>query len=251
MKLTARMVLLSVLALTAASGLRAQQHEVRTMLIARGAPAEFADQVTTIIEQAEASQLPTEPLVSKALEGWAKRGRVPADRVIMVMTQLQGQLRVGRELALGAGMDAPPGAVVAAAAGALGRGMRREDVNEIIEVAPTPDAAATGLTVASTLAAQGLDRAAAVRAVGDAYRGGRSLEEVLEFPSVVTGLRAHGEPMAGIARRILEGGGLPMPMGQGGGVGGQGGRPSGVPGAQPGSVPGQQKKTQGGRSGIL
>jgi hypothetical protein len=218
------------------------------MLMARGAPAEFADQVTAIVEEAEANQLPTEPLVSKALEGWAKRGRVPADRVIVVITQLQGQLRIGRELAMGAGMEAPPGAVVAAAAGALGRGMRNEDVVEIIDAAPKPEAAATGLTVASALAAQGLERAAAVRAVRDAYRGGRTLEEVLEFPSVVTGLRARGEQMAGIARRIMEGGGLPVPMGQGNGMGGQSGPPSGVPGAEPGSLPGQTKK-QRGRSG--
>ena len=249
MRQLTRISLLGVLALTVSSGLSAQQHQVRTMLIARGAPAEFADRVTTIVEQAEADRLPTEPLVSKALEGWAKRGRVPADRVIVVMTQLHERLRVGRELATGAGMDPPPGAVVAAAAGALGRGMRRQDVLEIIEVAPAPEAAATGLTVASALAAQGLDRAAAVRAVGDAYRGGRSPEEVLEFPSVVTGLRAQGEPMAGIARRILEGGGLPVPMGQGPGMGGQGGRPPGVPGAQPGSSAGQQNKKQRGRSG--
>jgi hypothetical protein len=218
------------------------------MLVARGAPAEFADRAAAIVDEAEAGQLPTEPLISKALEGWAKRGRVPADRVMLVMTQLQGRLRVGRELALGAGLEPPPGAVVAAAAGALGRGMRREDVLEIIEVAPAPDAAATGLTVASALAAQGLERAAAVRAVRDAYRGGRTPEEVLEFPSVVTGLRAQGEPMAGIARRILEGGGLPVPMGQGHGMGGQGGPPPGVPGAGPGGAPGQQKKKRG-RSG--
>jgi len=238
--------MLSVLALLAASGIQAQQHEVRTMLMARGAPEDFVDQVTTIVEQAEESQLPTEPLISKALEGWAKRGRVPADRVIAVMTQLQGRLRVGRELALGAGLEPPPGAVVAAAGEALGRGMNREDVLEIIEAAPGPEAAATGLTVASALTAQGLERAAAVRAVGDAYRGGRTPEEVLEFPSVVTGLRARGEQMAGIARRILEGGGLPMPTGQGGGMGAQGGRPSGVPGAQPGA---QAAKKQRGRSG--
>ncbi len=251
MRLTAIMASLSVLLLCVASGVQAQQHQVRTMLIARGAPAEFVDQVTTIVEQAEASQLPTEPLVSKALEGWAKRGRVPTDRVVLVMTQLQGRLRVGREMAQGAGMESPPGAVVSAAAGALGRGMRREDVLEIIEVASAPEAAATGLTVASALAAQGLERAAAVRAVGDAYRGGRSPEEVLEFPSVVSGLRAQGEPMSGIARRILEGGGLPIPMGQGHGMGGQGGPPPGVPGAGPGGAPGQQKKKQRGRSGSL
>lgn len=247
MRLTTTPILLSLLALTTVSEIQAQQHQVRTMLIARGAPAEFADQATSIVVAAEANQLPTEPLVSKALEGWAKRGSVPADRVIAVMTELQGRLRVGRELTVSAGLDPPPGEVVAAAAGALGRGMLREDVLEILATAPAPDAAATGLTVASALAAQGLDRAAAVRAVGDAYRGGRTLEEVLEFPSVVTGLRARGEPMAGIARRILEGGGLPIPMGQAGGIGAPGGRPPGVPGAQPGSE--AAKKKPRGRSG--
>jgi hypothetical protein len=248
MKLKTKLLRLSVLALFVASGVHAQQHQVRTMLVARGAPVEFADRAAAIVDEAEAGQLPTQPLISKALEGWAKRGRVPADRVILVMTQLQGRLRVGRELALGAGLDPPPGAVVAAAAGALGRGMRREDVLEIIDVAPAPDAAATGLTVASALAAQGLEQAAAVKAVRDAYRGGRTPEEVLEYPSVVTGLRAQGEPMAGIARRILEGGGLPVPMGQSHGMGGQGGPPPGVPGAGPGEAPGQQKKKRG-RSG--
>ncbi len=245
MKHTARIVLLSVMALFVTSGLRAQQHQVRTMLVGRGAPAEFVDQVTAIVEQTEAEQLPTEPLVSKALEGWAKRGRVPADRVIVVMTQLQGRLRIGRELAIGTGMEAPPGAVIAAAAGALGRGLGREEVVEILDMAPDPETAATGLTVASALSAQGLERAAAVRAVTDAYRGGLSLEEVLEFPSVVSGLRAQGEPMAGIARRIMEGGGLPVPMGQGHGMGGQGGPPAGVPGAQPGTAAGQNKKQRG------
>ena len=93
MRQITRISTLGVLALTLSSGLLAQQHQVRTMLMARGAPSDFADQVTAIVEQAEAEELPTEPLISKALEGWAKRGRVPADRVIVVMTQLQGQLR--------------------------------------------------------------------------------------------------------------------------------------------------------------
>lgn len=239
----------SLLVLTVASGTQAQQHEVRTMLLARGAPAEFADRVTTIVEQAEASQLPTEPLISKALEGWAKRGRVPADRVITVMTQLQGRLSLGRDLTVEAGLNPPPGAVVAAAAGALGRGLLRAEVLELLDVASDPEAAATGLTVASALTAQGLERAAAIRAVRDAYRNGRSPREVLEFPSVIMGLRAQGEPMAGIARRILEGGGLPVPMGPGGGFAGPRGRPPGVPGVRPGFKPGERKRNPRGTSG--
>jgi hypothetical protein len=219
----------------------AQQVQVREQLMARGAPAEFADQVAEIVASAESEALPTDPLVSKALEGWAKRGRVPPDRVITVMNQLHTRLRAGREVTVGAGFDPPPGAVVSAAAGALGRGMSRQDVVDIIDAAPAPEAAATGLTVASALAAQGLERAAAVKVVRDAYRGGRTPEEVLEFPSTVTGLRARGEPMSEVARRILQGGGLPMRYQ---GTGGQAGRPPGVPPEHAGSSSGGKKKGQ-------
>ena len=249
MRLITRLAFLSLLAVTVASEVDAQQQDVRTLLLARGAPENFADQVTTIVAQADADQLPTEPLVSKALEGWAKRGRVPADRVISVMTQLQGRLSICRTLTIEAGFNPPPDAVVTAAAGALGRGLLRQEVIELIDVAADPEAAATGLTVASALTAQGLERAAAIRAVRDAYRNGRSPREVLEFPSVIMGLRSQGEPMTGIARRILEGGGLPMPTGPGRGVGGPGGRPSGVPGVRPGFNPGKRQNKPRGRSG--
>ena len=90
MKQISRIALLTMVAVFVAAGSQAQRPGVREMLIARGAPTEFADNVAVIVGQAEANQLPTEPLASKALEGWAKRGRVPADRVILVMTQLQG-----------------------------------------------------------------------------------------------------------------------------------------------------------------
>lgn len=222
---------LAVALLTATA--TAQQTQVREQLAARGAPAEFVDQVAAIVSAAESEALPTDPLVSKALEGWAKRGRVPTDRVITVMNQVHERLRMGQDVTRGAGFDPPPGAVVAAAAGAFGRGMSHQDVVDIIDAAPGAEAAATGLTVAAALAAQGLERAAAVKAVRDAYRGGRPSEEVLEFPSTVTGLRARGEPMSEVARRILEGGGLPTPSQ---GMGAQsGGRPQGVPPGNPGS----------------
>jgi hypothetical protein len=239
MKPVTGLLIAALVAASTAHPMRAQQVSIREQLIARGAPAQFAEQVAAIVAASEAEALPTEPLVSKALEGWAKRGRVPLDRVIAVLNQTQAGLRVGREVVLGAGFDPPPGAVVAAAAGALGRGIGRDDVREIISVSPAPDAAATGLTVAAALAAQGLDRAAAVKAVRDAFRGGRTPDEVLEFPSAVTGLRAGGESMSDVARRILEGGGLPM-LGQGG-MGGQAGRPHGVPGSQPGQGAGKKK----------
>jgi hypothetical protein len=240
MRLARNVAALAFMAVISSAAAGAQQVQVRELLLARGAPADFADQIADIVASAESEALPIDPLVSKALEGWAKRGRVPPDRVITVMNQVHERLRMGREVIVGAGFDPPPGAVVAAAAGAFGRGMSRQNVLDIMEAAPEPSAAATGLTVAAALAAQGLERAAAVKAVRDAYRAGRPSEEVLEFPSTVTGLRARGEPMAGIARRILEGGGLPTPMQ---GMGGPGGRPHGVPPGHPGA--GNQGKKKG------
>ncbi len=84
-----------------------------------------------------------------------------------------------------------------------------------VEAAPTPEAAATGIWVASSLAAQGLETAAAVRAVSDAYRGGRRPDDVLELPSAVAGLFARGAAPGDVARRIFEGGRPLVPVGPG------------------------------------
>ncbi len=231
-------VLLAGFAITvAAPAVALQQADVRAELITRGAPQGFADRVATIVAAAGEAGLPTAPLSSKALEGWAKRGRVPPERVLVVLGDLANRLEAGRDITVEAGLDPPPGSVVAAAAEALGRGMTAEDVAAILDAAPTRDVAATGLTVAASLAAQGLDRAAAVRAVREASGEGRPPEEVLEFPSAVANLLAQGVPMADVARRILEGGGLPLPSTPGVG----GGRPSTVP-ATKGLPPGRGRR---------
>ncbi len=193
-----------------------QQPNIRDQLVARGAPTAFANPVAAIVAAARADGLPTEPLASKALEGWAKRGRVPPERVLAVLEQLAGRLEAGRDATAAAALDPPPGSVVAAAAEALGRGMTAAHVRAVIQSAPTPAAAATGLMVASALAAQGLETAAAVKAVRDAHAQGRPPEEVLEFPSAVADLLGRGVPMSDVARRILEGGGLPLAVAAGG-----------------------------------
>jgi len=236
-------ILVAASALSTLPGAAAAQ-DVRAQLLERGAPAEFADQVAAIVANAGAEQLPTEPLVSKALEGWAKRARVPQGRVLTALNQYVVRLQTGRDIAADAGFDPVPGPVVAAAAEAVGRGMTREQVSQVMGFASEPAAAATGLTVASALMAQGLDAEAAIRVVGDAYRGGRAPEEILEFPSALTGLQAQGQDMAQIARRIMQGGGLPSPTAPG--MGGRGNRPGTVPG---GSAEGQKKKkgTSGGQ----
>jgi len=195
----------------------AQEPTIREQLVARGAPEAFADRVAVIVADARARDLPTAPLASKALEGWAKRNRVPPDRVVVALQGLTGRLQAGRTATLAEGLDPAPGAVVAAAAEALGRGMTAEDVRALIRSAPSPEAAATGLTVASALAAQGLETRAAVRAIRDAHARGRRPDEVLELPSAVAGLVGRGVPMSEVARRIHEGGGLPLPAAAGGG----------------------------------
>ncbi|MEJ2237369.1 MAG: hypothetical protein P8X82_03650 [Gemmatimonadales bacterium] len=220
----------------------AQEPDVRAELVARGAPNEFAEQVAAIVSSASNESLPTEPLVAKALEGWAKRGRVPPDRVIAVLNQMTSRLRIGRDITANAGLDPAPASVVAAAADALGRGINEDQVGDLIRSAPGPDAAATGLTVAASLAAQGLEMDAAVRVIGDALRGGRTTDEMLEYPSALMGARARGERIDEMSRRIMEGGGLPPLTAPG--MGGQSGRPQSVPGGS-----GQKKKGKG-QSGL-
>lgn len=234
-------ILVGLCALLVVPPLRAQESSVRDQLLARGAPVAFADRVAEIVAAAESQGLPTGPLATKALEGWAKRGRVPPDRVFAVLDQLAHDLEAGRAAGAEAGLDPVPPQVVAAAAEALGRGMVPEDVRSLLLAAPTPDAAATGLTVASSMAAQGLERAAAVKAVRDAYSRGEAAPNVLEYPSAVAELRARGVPMADVARQILEGGGLPLPSGHGLGL--TEGRPSNVPPGKgpPIEPPGQTK----------
>lgn len=199
-------ILLLVVALTLVpSAVSAQAGDIRQQLVARGATAAFADAVAELVAVAQNDGLPGGPIASKALEGWAKRALVTPERVLAVLRQIPGRLSVGRDATVAAGLDPAPGNVVAAAAEALGRGMTLDQVRELVEAAPTPEAAATGLLVASSLVAQGLETAAAVKAVGDAYRGGRPPDEVLELPSAVAGLFARGAAPADVARQIFEG----------------------------------------------
>jgi hypothetical protein len=207
----------------------AQVPDVRAELQARGAPPSFVDQVGAIVDAARADGLPAEPMVDKAIEGWAKHDRVPLARVVQVLEQVRARLREGRTAAREAGMASPLGAVVAAAGEALGRGMTAADVRQLIGSAPAPATAAAGLTVAAALAAQGLERGAAVRAVRDAYAAGGPPERLYELPSVVADMRGHGMAMTDVAKRIMEGGGLPLPPMAGQGQGQGMGRPGNVP----------------------
>jgi hypothetical protein len=219
------MVVLAALVAGGPSVLAAQD-EIGARLAARGAPAMLIERVRALVADAQEEGLPVGPIENKAMEGLAKR--TPADRIPPVLEQVRERLRQGRVETQAAGLTPPPGAVVAAAAEALGRGMSPEAVRELIRSAPAPETAAAGLTVAASLAAQGLDHRAAVRAVHDAYARGPAPEQLFELPSVVADLTARGTRMSDVARRILEGGGLPLPPIGGEGPG-KGGRPGNVP----------------------
>ena len=211
---------------------------VGQLLRDRGASDDFITSVEGIIRTIDEMGVPTDAMAEKALEGWAKRRRVGLDRVLGALNQLGERLTEAHELATNAGGGFEPrGDVVAAAADALGQGMSREQVQGVIAAAPTPEAATTGLTVASSMVAQGLETSASVRAIHDAFDNGRAPEDMLEFPSVVAGLIGGGTPMADIARQILQGGGLPAAS-QAGGAG----RPQAIPPTR-GPVPGQRPDT--------
>jgi len=216
--------------------LAAQERDVRRELAERGAPAAFADPVLAQVEATRAAGLPAGPVMDKALEGWAKH--VPVQRVVTALEQLRTRLEAGRAAVARTGQPLPPEPVITGAAEALAQGLEPEDVRQLATDAPSPEMEAAGLMVAASLRAQGLGRAAAVRAVQDGYRRGLETAQLYELPSAVAELTGRGMAVTDVARRIMEGGGLPLPP-TAGGPGQGGGRPGGVPPAPGGQGQGQ------------
>lgn len=182
-------------------------------LRARGAPEAFATAVAQLAADASAQGLPAGPIADKAFEGLAKG--YPPDRVLPILRILLERLRGARAAVSEAGLESPPGSVVAAAAEALGRGMEPSAVGDVIRAAPTPEAAATGLMVAASLAAQGLKPRDAAGAVSRAFREGQTTSDVLEIPSVTSSWLAEGVGLPEVARRVLEGRPVRITPGQG------------------------------------
>jgi hypothetical protein len=224
-----------------ATSLGMQQADLRQRLVDRGAAPEFAQQVVQVVAAARTSGLPVEPLADKAFEGLAKG--YPAERILPVVQLLADRLRAGRTAALSAGLTQPSGRVVAAAAEALGRGMERNEVVQLLQAAPGPDAASVGLTVAASLVAQGIASRDATRAVATAYHEGRSARELLELPSVTSSWFAEGVTLPEVVKRIHQGQALPFPPGRGGAQGGPPGlRPGTGPPINPPGKPGTRPK---------
>jgi hypothetical protein len=101
-------------------------------------PAAALPGVDSLIEQAAAENLPTEPLVQKALEGGAKG--IPVPRLVNGVRHGLVQLRTARAIVsrtTPGGGGAPDGDVAAVAA-ALARGLDPQLVERLLIGAPTP-----------------------------------------------------------------------------------------------------------------
>lgn len=219
----------------------AQEPDVRAQLGARGLPPALAEQVATIAVEAAARGVPTGPLANKAIEGWSKH--VPDARIVTAVRQLSVRLAEAREAVRAAGLASPPGEVVAAAAEALGRGIGQAEIAAVVRAAPTPVAAAPGLSVAAALVAEGLASDQAVAVVVDALRAGRPIARILDMPSLARAMHAQGMTPADIGREMLRGEGPHDGPRHGGGILG---RPPDLP-PPPGVRPPRQGHRRPGR----
>lgn len=229
-------MVVSALIVTAAAESLAAQGGVtmRARLESRGLPAALAVAVESVAVRAAAEGLPVEPLADKAIEGWAKR--VPAPRIVAAVRTFAGRMGDGRGALREGGVATPDGALIAAAAEALGVGLGRGEIGTVVRAAPQAAMAAPALTVAAALTAQGFTSAQAVDVVAQAMRGGRSMAQLLDIPGVARTMQQQGMTPAEAGRRILSG--APLPGGGGGGPGhgaGPGGRLP--PGGQPPPLP--------------
>ena len=121
-------------ALLAVAPLAAQNGGRPTRLAGR-VPAAALPAIDSIIAQAVAESLPSEPLVQKALEGGAKG--IPADRLVNGVRRGLLQLREARILVTRAAPgQAPPEGHVAAVSAALSRGLSPEIVERLLAAAP-------------------------------------------------------------------------------------------------------------------
>jgi hypothetical protein len=202
---TFRSALMTAGMLAAPGLLAAQGGGVEDRLTARGVPASLAHRVASIAADAKARGVPDGPLADKAIEGWAKQ--VPADRIVAAVTRFAEQMVTARSAVRGAGVDAPSGAVIAAAAEAMRSGMRAEQVRSVVQAATVAEIAAPGLSVAAALSAQGLGGDQAVKIVVSAMHNHQSMSELLDLPSVARAMHDQGMSPGDIEHRILDGGG--------------------------------------------
>jgi hypothetical protein len=206
------------------------QTDVRSRLEARGLPADLVQQISAIAADATAQGLPSAPLADKAIEGFAKQ--IPAPRIIAAVRQFGVRMLDARTAVHDAGVAAPPGDMVTAAAEAMGRGFQSTDVGRLVRAAPSAELAAPGLTVAAALSAQGMPTPRAVEVVTAAFQAGRSSAQLLDLPSLARAMQSNGLSADEAGQQMVRGNAF-GDRGQRGGDGPMGNRPGG-PGMQGG-----------------
>jgi hypothetical protein len=194
--------LVALAALGAASA--AAQTSVRARLEGR-VPAAVVATVDSLVSAAVARDLPTEPLIHKALEGGAKG--VPADRILVAVRLVATRLSTAASALDRAGAERSAAAIEAGAF-ALTAGLSGEDVSALVRGArnePTPV-----LRVAATLSALGVPAAETVALVTSTTAAGG---DVTALPQTVQASITRGATPAQAARLAQGGGGRGQPHG--------------------------------------
>jgi hypothetical protein len=187
-------------------------HSMRCVLLALGAltfsaPANAQDprlvpllddstraRVESVVDSARRAQLPTEPLVDKALEG--ARKRAPGPRILAAVTALADRLRVARA-ALGTHNEAE----LVAGAAALQAGVGPHALADLRESRPGRPLAIP-LVVLSDLVTRGVPRDTATALVLLVARAGLSDDAFLEVQrSVQNDVRDGANPVTAAAVR--------------------------------------------------
>ena len=176
----------------------AAQTPVRARLEGRVPPAIVAV-VDSIVADAAARDLPTEPLVQKALEGGAKG--VAAERILAAVRLVHQRLSASGIAIDRAGVGRSTAAIEAGAF-ALTAGLSGEDVSALVRAAA--DEPTQVLRVAATLSALGVPAAETVALVTSTAAAGA---DVTALPQTVQAAITRGATPAQAARLAQGGGG--------------------------------------------
>jgi len=163
-----------------ASPLAAQSERAR---LEGRVPATAIPTVDSLVQVAKREDLPTEPLVQKALEGGAKHQ--PAGRIAAAAQAMLGQLRDARALLVRAG-DAPPAtaAEVTTIYAALKRGLPTLVVERIVAALPQ-EPRGSALHAVADLATHHFEPDSSAALIIDAARQGLRGERLLDVSTAV------------------------------------------------------------------
>jgi hypothetical protein len=176
----------------------AAQTPVRARLEGRVPPAIVVG-VDSIVAAAAARDLPTEPLVQKALEGGAKG--VAAERILAAVQLVHARLSAAAVAIDRAGVGRSTAAIEAGAF-AITAGLSDRDVSALVRAAA--DEPTVALRVAATLTALGVPAAETVALVTSTVAAGA---DVTVLPQTVQAAMTRGATPAQAARLAQGGGG--------------------------------------------